>query len=85
MLRNNSWNRNLVQLTHLPTGIVVKVDCYRSQHQNRDAAYKRLRSRLLAEGLGIASSENVVATYRLPDDDQYPNNLDDHKRVLVGD
>ena len=35
-----------VRLTHMPTGIVVACQEGKSQHQNRDTAYKMLRAKI---------------------------------------
>ena len=53
-----------VRITHLPTGIVVQSQDDRSQHKNRDTAFKRLRAKLYERELQIreakASAENAT-------------------------
>lgn len=58
-------NKNFVKLTHIPTGISVECNYYRSQHTNRAACLNRLRSRLYALENNIKPNKEVIRTYNL--------------------
>ncbi len=65
------YSKSYVKVTHLPTGLTGSCSVYRSQHQNRDAALKQLKSKLYA--LGLPKQEEIVFSYCL--DEPYPNDL----------
>lgn len=44
--QHRNVTNSAVQMTHIPTGIRVRVENERSQHANRDLAYSVLRSRV---------------------------------------
>jgi len=87
-----------VRITHLPTGIVVKVDG-RNQHKNLRDAKKELEARLKAASAGVKAAdrkarrdaaikdETVVRTYRYKDGtvkDHRSGKTASLKRVMQG-
>jgi peptide chain release factor 1 len=53
--QNRNVTNSAVQMTHIPTGIRVRVENERSQLQNRETAMRILRSRVLEAREGIIS------------------------------
>ena len=50
-----------VRMTHLPTGIVVKIQDEKSQHKNRAKALRVLKSRVLEQQQAQANAERAEA------------------------
>lgn len=57
-----------VRITHLPSGLVVSSETFKSQHQNKGAAFRRLAGKVLLwhrdkEAVTKARPTEVVRTY----------------------
>lgn len=73
-----SW---AIRVTHLPTGESVTLDSnnFRSQHKARDVAIKLLKARIYAKHNSLTQPAREIATYDLPDDEQFPNDLTEYR------
>lgn len=62
-----------IQITHIPSGLVVICSCHRSQHKNKEAALKLLKSKLyMLKLLGVnepVDMTEVVAKYDFGDEE----------------
>jgi protein subunit release factor A len=72
-------NPAAVTLHHIPSEISAYCESHRRQYENRNLAIQCLKARLYAS-THIEQNNHVVASYELPDDVTYPNQLDEYKR-----
>ena len=68
---------NTVKMVHVPTGIFAQASEYRSQHHNRDAAYRLLRSKL---EIGTNLPLPIVADYEFTDDEPFPDDISQYRK-----
>ena len=76
---------SIIEVVHLPTGERARVDASapyrysRSQYHMRLAAINLLRSRLM-----VRRSNQLVATYELPEDTPCPSDLLAYRKPVTG-
>ena len=70
-----------VTLTHVPTGVKATCDSQRSQHRNKANAEALLKARMWALKNLPEPQSSVLASYVLHGDLQYPENLEDFRRL----
>lgn len=78
----SSFYKFYVRITHIPTGIEVSCNGHRTQHRNRESAWKRLKSLIYCKEKGIKPNNEVIRTYTLPEDDPLPDDLMKYAREI---
>lgn len=73
-----------IKLTHEPTGISVETSSlyFRNQRAAYASCQKWLLSKVYAAGHGIVKKNEVIATYRLPDDYNWKQEIDEFRRNI---
>ena len=71
-----------VRITHIPTGEMASVDSTtaRNMPQAKRQAEGLLRARVWAAQNGMKKPCAEIASYELPDDDQWPSELNNYRK-----
>lgn len=75
-------NRRHISITHNPSGVSVYCNGDRSQHRNKNNALAILRSNLYSIVNAPSFSDRPKYSYTLTGDEQYPDDLQQHRRAL---